>query len=370
MDNDFNYNISYSALNLFLNNERWFYYQYILKQEPDTLVETKWSDYGKCVHECIENNFFNSKDIKDIYIKYELGEKGYGLNEIVRNVNFAKLFIKKYISKSYDVELLLEFLHNERNINCNFKGFIDLYDKKNEIIVDWKTSTYRAKKVIDYKKQITFYALLFFLKFNKIPKKGYVVFTKEQKIFSQDFNEELILKMKDYVYDILFKIKEKKNKEDFEISNNFDIFNPYKKIIYQDKMKEINVNIKVLYDDKMIKICMDNWDTKFDLVFDKEFSYLKDETGFARKVLAKRGREWDGIKRFYDKKNKILPIGFLNRVKKLLNFYKNYRKNVKIEYNEVNLGEKKQIFFVPYEKNNNIKLREYQKNIIEEVLKK
>ena len=55
------FNISASSLNLYRESQLLFYYQYVLKADPDSPVPVVYGLAGSIVHDMIENN----KDIDD-----------------------------------------------------------------------------------------------------------------------------------------------------------------------------------------------------------------------------------------------------------------------------------------------------------------
>src|SRR6056297_3581663 len=71
--------LSYSQINLYKSYPLDYFYRYVLKL-PEKNVETKWSDFGKGVHEVLEEYFsginkdWNQNSI-DKYEKYNLKGK-------------------------------------------------------------------------------------------------------------------------------------------------------------------------------------------------------------------------------------------------------------------------------------------------------
>lgn len=369
MENDFNFNVSWSALNLFLYCERDFYYSYVVKENPTDFPPIKYGEYGKCVHSCIEKCFFSEEEIKGEYNSFGLYEYGYTLQEIYANVKYAENFIKANLSKKIKKELEYNFLYYDEatNVRCNIKGFVDCYDEDKKIIVDWKTSTYQNNKVGDYRKQINFYALIHYMKTGEIIKTGYVVFTKAQKIFKEEFKIKNLENMKKKVFDILKKIKNKKNKYDYIANPKIGFFSQYKKLLYEDSYTKNKIDI--IYDDENLIISQKPFDEIISKVMNKEFSYLVDGAEFSKRVMALRGIKYDGFKRFYNYKNKSLPVGFLNRVKVLMKKYVEYKKNgCVISYKKI--SQDKKFEKIDIKKNNNFTLRDYQEKVIGEVLKK
>ena len=57
-------------------------------------------------------------------------------------------------------------------------GYLDVVDTKNDVIVDWKSSTRHETNEEEYIKQLKFYTFLYYRKFNRLPKKAIVYFLK------------------------------------------------------------------------------------------------------------------------------------------------------------------------------------------------
>ena len=169
--------LSYSSMNLFNQCERWFYYRYIINEKPTEQTDTKYADFGSCIHELLEKEEQLTDEILNKYWnKFNLEGKGFNKEDVKNQFNYVK-------------SLNLPIVKKEEVIHLNFEGqqLIGIIDAvlEDNTIVDYKTSSYTIKKQREYEEQVKFYAWLVYKKFNIIPPKVMIIFTKNSKVFEK-----------------------------------------------------------------------------------------------------------------------------------------------------------------------------------------
>lgn len=370
---DFKFNVSFSAINCFLNCERNFFYNYILKCKESNTVPVKYGIYGSAMHSVVECKNLNK--LKEIYLEKELFSHGYTIEEFKIHSSNCINVLEKYSNNDIMTEHLInfEYYDEKTKIKCNLKGIVDVYIKDKKKIIDWKSSTYNIKKVDNYKKQLLFYGMLIYLKYNIILDEGEVFFAKGKKgemagtSHKIKYTKEEILSYKNYVFLILLKIKNKKKflDYDFLIKNKkkFDsgcFFCPHKLTCNLDKTEDKQIyNIHVINDRNEIRIDINFFDLVFDKVLINEFSYEIENKHFAIAAMAKKGIEFDGIIRLYKPTKRLLPIGFKSKLTELLNQYVCYKVSKKIIINYTDL-RRYNFSKIEFKKKSNLILRDYQ----------
>lgn len=165
---------SNSSIALFASCPRNYYYKYVKHYEPEDSL-TLYGDAGTVVHTALEQYSEVSLDIfeklwEEQKLSDQIGLFGHKLKK-----NLYEQSVKNGLSKKYKI------LRVEERIKLgDYVGIIDVIAKaedrffKNEtfsdiyddiIIVDWKTSS-----KVGTKQQMKFYAYLWYMKYNKLPK--------------------------------------------------------------------------------------------------------------------------------------------------------------------------------------------------------
>lgn len=139
--------ISYSELNLWEKDRNEYYRIYIKGEEKD---ENEPLKIGKIIHKTIENPKYD-------WLK-ELREMNY------RNIMPIRKALNKLETKKMperEVKYMAE-MNDDIKLFCVFDGL----DKENKVICDYKTSingNFWNQREVDYNKQLSFYALAWWL---------------------------------------------------------------------------------------------------------------------------------------------------------------------------------------------------------------
>ncbi|EMG6679210.1 PD-(D/E)XK nuclease family protein [Campylobacter coli] len=223
--------LSFSRLNLFLNQKRTYFYRYILElPEPRALSdESKAKNQGNFIHKMLElyyknysKNNFNLKIFNDLleqeYQKYSISELELEIFKL-KFIQFAKNE-KEHSKLGYKV-IEQEEEHykalNIQNHTIRLKGIIDRIDKLEDkhFIIDYKSGKVPSKSF-----QLAFYKALYDenaeTKFYDLNQMQFV----EEKAKSLD-------ELKECLKDLL-----EQREEEIEFENDKDEYCPYK-IIYK-----------------------------------------------------------------------------------------------------------------------------------------
>ncbi|EAH4827560.1 hypothetical protein D6174_04160, partial [Campylobacter coli] len=223
--------LSFSRLNLFLNQKRTYFYRYILElPEPRALSdESKAKNQGNFIHKMLElyyknysKNNFNLKIFNDLleqeYQKYSISELELEIFKL-KFIQFAKNE-KEHFKLGYKV-IEQEEEHykalNIQNHTIRLKGIIDRIDKLEDkhFIIDYKSGKVPSKSF-----QLAFYKALYDenaeTKFYDLNQMQFV----EEKAKSLD-------ELKECLKDLL-----EQREEEIEFENDKDEYCPYK-IIYK-----------------------------------------------------------------------------------------------------------------------------------------
>ena len=127
-------------MNLFNQCERWFYYRYIINEKPTEQTDTKYADFGSCIHELLEKEEQLTDEILNKYWnKFNLEGKGFNKEDVKNQFNYVK-------------SLNLPIVKKEEVIHLNFEGqqLIGIIDAvlEDNTIVDY--IIYRPTKPANY----------------------------------------------------------------------------------------------------------------------------------------------------------------------------------------------------------------------------
>jgi superfamily II DNA or RNA helicase len=374
--------LSYSQLNCFLSCKRQYYHKYVLKlKEKDE--ETKWADFGKAMHEVLEE-FYNKSNINwqdNILIKW----KKYKLEERMK-FDVFKVCVINGLSLNFTPDKIEEkmFLRIGED---QFVGYLDIVDTVNDIILDWKSSTFTKDKIKDYKEQLICYSYLYYRKNNRYPKQARIFFNKVNKeiIFNISDNpgeliitKEEILGFEDFVINTSKEIKKLINtlKNGNHWPQNLEACHPfcgYKYVCHEDtehfKYKIVIKNGYGFLEGNITPLLLTGIDleTKFDLP-NKYFiqkSIIEKCEREGRKIPA--NIKDIGTVRLFNKIHRMFPLGFLNKVKRILKDYSEYNKKIlSLEIEDLRAPDIK--IETPNKLITNKELRPYQIEAIESFL--
>ena len=350
-------NLSWSALNLFLECEKHFMYSKVLKYSTSNSVETKYGHFGNAVHEALEMGIEN---IEDTWVKYKLYETD-------MDIEVAKKCVENALKYDFNIEKTercIEFPYN----GVNVKMLID-FETKDGSIGDWKTSTFNIKKVEDYKKQLIWYAWGIWKTENRIVPTCYLVFVKyEDKMFEFKPSESDLIDFENtFIIPTLELYQTKKKFEDFKINLNACHFCGYKSKCMADRIKkQDDLIFDITLDHDFIQINHEITDPIYYKVIQKEYSYEMDNAHFIKKAMFTKGVKNFNTTVSHYKTSGVydyLPIGFYNSYRKLLTDYSSYlKKRLIIHENDKRIFDRTKLGLKINLKH---ELREYQKEAAE-----
>lgn len=372
------FNLSPSAINLYKKDQLQFYFNYIVKEIPDTECNKVYGISGNVVHDVLEEtakqNLSENKAIENFNTKWFENNlnttpslNGKPLNkDLYQNAVNVGL---KHLENKYEfvrAEESISFpLINDSRATIKLKGIIDLQCKEGDdfVIVDWKTSS-KIDDSEDFKRQLKHYCLLVYKKYGIVPKSCYVEYVKINKTKAYSFTEQQLIDYEQQVLtlaeDIIDKGHNIKNYSFNEEELNSP-FNAHKKKI----SKEINKRMK----QNVIQCCILNNKLYFlsklpdtlRKAMNLKYSYYKEGYQFSE---AFQRRQWDGKK--YLMKKDYIPFAFIRDFQKMLidynNFYNtNYSLNIEDRRDEKVLNKKFNTNF----KEAPFNLRYYQKQAVD-----
>ncbi len=352
------FNLSASSLSAYNESQLQFYFQYILKSEPDTEVNAVYGDAGNVIHSCAEEFIQNRVDV-NAFLPDDINSKMTDYNK------YYKIFDDKWFT--YRLESLagfngkpldyteyknaldntLNFINGKNNITIseknflfpliknekaevNIKGFIDAIDPVNHIIYDWKTNS----SVSNFINHAKMYCFAYYKLYNKIPKAVYY-YCKLDKVQQYEFSLEELLEFEKYIKNIVIEILNK----GFDISKysegawegNFN--SHYKKcrteVMKRNNTKQIDVAIKnnrLYFNDTLPNEIKELINNKYKYkVSGCEFSDLY------------QSKKWDGFKRFFSYNS--IPLGFIHDFKKFIKEYNEYF-NMNLILNFIDMRDK------------------------------
>lgn len=351
---------------MFWTCPRSWYMKYI--QDVPKVENLVYAYRGTVVHDCMEEYYpEKNKSKQEIRELFEEEWDEYDLDDSkLRN---AKDDTWKMVERG--MELDLPATSTELKIYYpDVVSYLDLVDSQNKVITDWKTSTRREDNEKKYLMQLKYYSWLYYRKFDELPNKAQVVYLKYD-------NEYTIMSCKPTMQDIKNarewheKTKEKmryyiNNPEKLPPFNKDYYFSPYKYLWNTEKDVDYNTfNWVLLIRDNYfyIKGEMDEFLKKH---FCKKFSYELKDAYFIKKNKPNA----DTTVKFFHRKQKRLPIGFLQSAKKTLRDYAEYKdKECVIKVNDNRKFCEKNID-MPSELLSDKKLRDYQLKAVKKSIKK
>lgn len=334
----YNFNISYSAINLLKGCERSFYYSYIAKLLPEETIRC-YGNAGTVVHDTIQN--CHNKSIEETKKFFDNKWGSYNLSTTNKDP-FGRLMQKEKYWDSvvrakkikYNIlrfEELLKFQSKHL-----IKGYADaIVQFKDGIgIIDWKTSSSINPNMVN---QLKFYCYLYYKKYRVIPKRGVLEFLKIGKKIEYEYSMQDVKDIQKMLDDFIKNIYSKKSFEDWkpsqeglesDMTRGACFFCPHKnkcRKYEMGKMKGIDEEKFTIVINKNSKIKFGEPHTKkFVNTVDKLLSYQAVDENTLNimkrnpKVIAKKPSivTWDGRKHL--KKYGSYPIGVLDRLKKFI----------------------------------------------------
>jgi superfamily II DNA or RNA helicase len=374
------FNISASSLSLYQESQLHFYYQYIIKAQPDTNVVTIYGTAGNIVHTMLEN-FIKDEvwdeemQTKQIWDKANLNElpgltgKPLSFDSYSNSVKLGVMKLKNiYIGPKKAEEKFLFPLINNNDAEINLKGFIDLQhinDNGDIELIDWKTSS--AVKDGEFDTQAKMYHLLHYKKYGKLPTRIIYEYLKIGKKKEYTFTLSEILEFEKYINTTVNEIINKNldiNK--YELGDWDTPFNVHRIKCEREKFKRENaeiIHITIKNNNLYIKEQLNENMKKY---LDRKYSYLVDGFQFSPQF---KNRQWDGKKTLF--KRNILSIGFINNFKTFIEDYnEHYKTNYKLDIIDERNKEVMNKQYNTIFKESKRSLREYQKDAINKIIDK
>ena len=356
--------LSFSQIKLFRSSPLDYFYKYVLKlQEQGN--ETKWLDFGLGVHEVLEDYYSGKntnwrENAKQTYEKYKLKGR---MNED----DFIKNCLNG-VMLAWETTDLEEEMQVDVYSDVGFIGYIDVLDKKNHTILDWKTGTYTKQKEDDYKSQLLCYAWMYYNKYKIVPSKCCLFFTKQSKLVEFSFTLNQIIQFENFVKKVSQEIEYKKvnHTSAEQWGNTLSYFSGYHYLENLPTMK-FHIQIKGNYaylSGSISPLLVKGLKRKFAVHHQSKYFMQK-------KVLARYGKTkyYDdiGTKYLFEERNLRFPIGMINDVKQQLNDYAVHKKS-KIEiiitdYRDKSIMNKK-LKIMPKQLLGGKTLRPYQVNAV------
>ena len=318
--------ISFSQMNLFWTCPKTWYLKYIQKvPTKDNLV---YAFRGSAVHHCLETYFpkktMTMEELRqffdDEWKKYKLYDSK------LRN---AKEETWQMVMRGVDIGLNITDVELAVSFD-DIRGFIDVVDKENLEIWDWKTSTRSQHNELEYMAQVKLYAYLYHRKFGVLPKYTGV---KYLKYSGKDASLGCVPTMEDIkiVGQWLQKTQDKmefykNNVHKLPRFNKDYFFCPYKHLWVLSDEDTMDFTIEV-YGNFINVSGTDEYLNNY--LYDK-YTYELDDAVVKEKMIkrkAARNNKTVNINlsntkvHLWDKYKKQTYIGFLNAVKQTLNDY-------------------------------------------------
>lgn len=214
--------ISPSAINLFEDCQLKFKIVYLDNIKID--VNNIYNIFGESIH-IIINNFYNSKSFDPEFFKFNWlsifkNNVDLKLKKVRKDIfnKFLQLgynILKTFFNHQKEQGLLISPQFSEFKIVKEFDNFIvvgiidSVFEKDHKIeLVDYKTTIKPKTQLgVDQDLQLSFYAWLYYLEFNKIPDILTLHYLRTNQRISTTKSKDEILKFENFLYDFYDKIK-------------------------------------------------------------------------------------------------------------------------------------------------------------------
>ena len=333
------FSLSPSSINLYHSSQLLFYYGYILKSKPDTIVKQCYGDAGNVVHETLEQYSKNNKiDFEKMFeadwSQRKLDTKlGFNYKPLDKTKNINAFVIgKQLLDSSYlnpiPEEAISFDIYEDDTFKIRNKGIIDIQCEfmGSKILVDWKTSS-KVDKGEGFKRQGLHYCMLVYKKYGYVPDKIVFEYLKINKKTIYTFTKEDILNYEKEVHRLCKEIVGKGTD-----INNYDIgiidspFNAHLIKCKKERERRETSNI-ISADLKDNKLIFGKIPKKLYEIMVRKYSYFVqnyEHNSLFKKKDENGNRMWDGKKHLF--KDNILPYGFSLDVKRLVWDYNQYYK--------------------------------------------
>ena len=354
---------SFSQNNVFNNCSRWWFLQYI-KKVP-TVQDMCYADAGTVLHSTLQKYYSNEiKDLNDLkaFFNKEWNSK---------NLPATKLRFKQ---DSYWVMALNGIELNKNLGSTEFKiyfpdvvGYIDGLSTSEDELIDWKSSTRSPENEEEYKLQLQFYSYLYQRKFSRLPKKATVYYLKYNGSKGElTFNptDEDVKKAETWHIETRSKMKELIDKNICPPKcAQCHFFCPYKDYCDENDKEHLNFKIHIMGSHLVIE---GNISPLLEKGLNKKFSYELKNSYW----IKKHNPNINTMVRFWNPKNRTLPIGFIYGLGKTLKDYTAFKKvGLNLEIKDHRIFDETKVL-MPDKFVNGKELRDYQKEAVETFLNK
>jgi len=346
--------------NLFRKCPRWWWYEKVLK--VPYVSDMSYAKAGNCVHHALEKYY--SRKITDINLLKDSFNEEWKKEKL--NISMLSMRDSEYwLMVIEGVNLAIVSTTQELQIFFAdyFNGYLDLVNTNTDEIGDWKSSKRDEEHDNEYRKQLTLYSVMYKKKFDRDVKKCtvyYLKFTGSKQKYEFIPTEEEKEKIK-----LEFEQAAKEMEELKKINiipakcEVCDPWCPYKDICNDDILV---FNIHILGNfvrlDGVIPSLLDKGLTR-------KFSYELKDAFF----IKQRNPYINTTVKFWSIKNRLLPLGMLEGLKKTLNDFAEFnKKEIKINITDERKFNTEKIV-MPDKFINDKNLRDYQIEAVESFIK-
>ncbi len=350
---------SFSQSNMFLECPRSWYYKYIKKIPAD--ADYTYANAGKTIHECLEHHYKNHIDLEPLkeffnkcWLRYKLDasivahkKDSYWLM-VVNGVNLEKKFTS--------IEMKLYY--------PDAVAYLDGVNSNDDEIIDWKSSTRSRVNEADYTKQMLFYSLLYYRKFERIPKRAVIYYLKTNQELVVEPTQEDITKIEQWHNDVLKQMDEcVENPSTLPPFNQSYFWSPYKHLWAGEDTVDLNYTIHEFGNFLKLEGPVSDLLKKG---IEKKFTYeLKNS-----KYIKRSNPNASTTVSFWKHRQKQLPIGFKNQLIKTLRDYAEYKKvKIFIDMKSHKTYDESKID-MPEKFLNGVTLRDYQTDAVDALLRR
>jgi len=295
-------------------------------QKKDEDTDSSYGDAGNAVHHTLEEYYNGQEDLEKLKLYFNSEWDSFDIQNPVIKKDLYWLCVINGIKLDIGSPTHLEYKFRIDDGTHNYLGFADVMDNKKHIIGDWKTSTYKAAKLVGYKRQLSFYAWAYYKEFGVVPT-VWVYFNKVNKKFTYEFPEADIKRIGDLMVeadkDIASRMKDMRFERQSSRTNCY--FCPYKGVCSGDLLRESKAKVfDVAFHLKKNKLLIEG--SIPDIIhrkIEKNINFEIKNAHFVKQAMAARGIKYDGIKRLYRRKEfgSETLIGYMNQIYQILKEY-------------------------------------------------
>lgn len=341
---------------------RYWYYKYILK--IPAISDMCYAYAGSAIHNTLEQWYSGNITEMDKAKQHFL--KQWKINDL-DNTKIKNKKDSYWLMILNGINLKIHLTSTEMKIFYpDVVGYLDGVDTENDRILDWKSSTRSKINEEEYTMQLKFYSYLYKRKFNRLPKKVAVYYLKyngSKGILEFEPTEEHYKESEEWHTNIQKRMLEVKAKKQVPaIGEHCNPWCPFENVCQSEQRGILNFDLYLMGNYVHINGPIPALLNKG---IEKKFSY---ELKNAHWIKQARPNANTTIS-FWNLRDRKLPIGFLQGLKKTLKDYAQYKKvpiNIIIHDKRNFVKEEVEM---PDKFINDIVLRDYQDEAVNEFLK-